>query len=816
MLGYEAVHTEGEAVGMPSGAASFSLSSHQQQQQYAAYLQHAQFQQAAAHHSLNLQLLQQLHLDPSVIHRLQQQHQHQQQQHAAQPPSALHHSALPSTHVPSSLKLDSTLPLPFPPLSQPSSSPSPPSVDLSPSSGRLPPMLLLSKTQQTLAHHLNTRRTPAELAGKGILYDTGKKGQASARVQQRQKELRRQMEKDRLSAFIANRPSLDELVRSNNRLVEDTMTWTRQTMHGQTPTPRNCHSMAHIRPAAASSSLLGQLCLLGGYGTGQQSSELLCLSLDDPLGPMWSRPAVAGPVPCERYSHTMNAVGGKLILFGGLSANGSGTWLNDLHILDTDTSSPSAQPYNTTNQTASSPTYPSGVLSWYQPACHGSPPPCPRAAHTAAVLGSTLFIFAGNDGKQLFNDLHCLHLPTFTWSAPQQHGHIPSPRAGHTMNVLPGEQLIVFGGGNANGPINDLHILDSHSMTWTRPSVYGTPPSPRAGHTACTVFGAELLVFGGGYLNKVFNDLHLFNSDTGVWSRPSDTGTVPIPRAGHTSNVIGSRIYTFAGGDAEDVFNDLHLLDTSFFRMTELMAEGGYRADGAVGMQHEVEHGDGADSKRTAVLISHSMSAPTSPSSRIRHVSEVDSRERSTDEAGLLARLEECQSDMSTLLAAAVRELDIRQREREEEENEVMRLMAATRHRRLVEHRSAMDEMQRMQLVLATHITDMRDAIKQHIQRQQRQRLATQPPDALRDLNTHTEVDDTEAATTIAHTANEATETASPTPTSLSSMSSSSTASSASSSSSASPPSRSSPSSSTSSSTASARRKSPRKDQSAR
>ena len=154
-------------------------------------------------------------------------------------------------------------------------------------------MFALSKTQQTLLHHLTTRRTPAELAGKGILYDTGKKGQASARVQQRQKELRRQMEKDRLSAFIANRPSLDELVRSNHKLVEDTMTWTRQTMHGQLPTPRNCHTMAHVLPAAAAeSATLGQLYLLGGYGTGQQSSELLCLSLDDPLGAMWSRPPV--------------------------------------------------------------------------------------------------------------------------------------------------------------------------------------------------------------------------------------------------------------------------------------------------------------------------------------------------------------------------------------------------------------------------------------------------------------------------------------------------------------------------------------------
>ena len=584
-------------------------------------------------------------------------------------------------------------------LSQPSFSPSPSSSTPSSSSAAsssssssvqsVRPPSGLSAAHASLAHQLNTRRTPAELAGKGILYDTGKKGQASARVQQRQKELRRQMEKDRLSAFIANRPSLDDLVRSNHKLIEDTMTWTRQTMHGQIPTPRNCHSMAHVRPkvsaasAASSAPGLGALYLLGGYGTGQHSSELLVLNLDDPLGPMWSRPAVVGLVPCERYSHTMSAVGSRVILFGGLSANGSGSWLNDLHVLDTETAALPASshhaPYITaathSSSTSLSP-QPAGVLSWYQPVCHGCPPPCPRAAHAAVVLGSTLFLFAGNDGKQLFNDLYCLHLPTLTWSNPQQHGHIPSARAGHTMNVLPGERLIVFGGGNANGPTNDLHILDSRSMTWTRPTVYGTPPSPRAGHTACTVFGAELLVFGGGYLNKVFNDLHLFNSDSGVWSRPSDTGTVPIPRAGHTSTVIGSRIYTFAGGDAEDVFNDLHLLDTSFFRMTELIAaDSGLRHDhSADGQQREsdeerLEEAGGASSRHSAAsatLLSHSMSAPTSPSSRHGRISEADGRERSVDESGLLARLDDCQSSMGALLSAAMRQLEGRQREREE------------------------------------------------------------------------------------------------------------------------------------------------------
>ena len=52
-----------------------------------------------------------------------------------------------------------------------------------------------------------------------------------------------------------------------------------------------------------------------------------------------------------------------------------------------------------------------------------------------------------------------------------------------------------------------------------------------------------------------------------VWSRPSDSGTVPVPRAGLASCVVGSRLFVFGGGDSEEVFNDLHVLDTAFLKV---------------------------------------------------------------------------------------------------------------------------------------------------------------------------------------------------------------------------------------------------------
>jgi hypothetical protein len=50
---------------------------------------------------------------------------------------------------------------------------------------------------------------------------------------------------------------------------------------------------------------------------------------------------------------------------------------------------------------------PQTMLMYYQPRPLGDVP-SPRAAHTATVIGTHLYVFAGNDGQHLFNDLYVL------------------------------------------------------------------------------------------------------------------------------------------------------------------------------------------------------------------------------------------------------------------------------------------------------------------------------------------------------------------------------------------------------------------------
>ena len=62
----------------------------------------------------------------------------------------------------------------------------------------------------------------------------------------------------------------------------------------------------------------------------------------------------------------------------------------------------------------------------------------------------------------------------------------------------------------------------------------------------------------------MYNDLHMFDSESMSWTRPSDSGVVPIPRAGHTCNIIRNKLFVFGGGDEDVIFNDMHVLDTAF------------------------------------------------------------------------------------------------------------------------------------------------------------------------------------------------------------------------------------------------------------
>ena len=145
--------------------------------------------------------------------------------------------------------------------------------------------------------------------------------------------------------------------------------------------------------------------------------------------------------------------------------------------------------------------------------------------------------------------MHCLDTSNMKWSQIITQEISPSPRANHSITAIGDKYLIVFGG-NDGKPLNDVHIYDIDKNQWQQPKINGTPPLARGGHSAVCIKNKQLLIFAGGYNNKILNDLYILDVETMTWIRPSDTGMLPEPRAGHSCCVTKNNVvYICGGGD---------------------------------------------------------------------------------------------------------------------------------------------------------------------------------------------------------------------------------------------------------------------------
>jgi hypothetical protein len=68
--------------------------------------------------------------------------------------------------------------------------------------------------------------------------------------------------------------------------------------------------------------------------------------------------------------------------------------------------------------------------------------------------------------------------------------------------------------------MNDLHIFNVETLTWTQPQAKGSPPSARSGHAMVSV-GNKVYVYGGAKWNAAKNtwtdkSSDLYMLDTGI------------------------------------------------------------------------------------------------------------------------------------------------------------------------------------------------------------------------------------------------------------------------------------------------------------
>ncbi|KAL9181920.1 hypothetical protein ACHAXT_012263 [Thalassiosira profunda] len=165
-------------------------------------------------------------------------------------------------------------------------------------------------------------------------------------------------------------------------------------------------------------------------------------------------------------------------------------------------------------------------LRWFQPPTLGTPPgPCNM--HSADFIPSRgeVYVFRGGNGREYLNDLHALDVESYVWRTVETHGEAPQQRANHSSALLEKDgvsELFVFGGWNGSERLNDIHVLDTATSTWSTPRVLGVKPHPRAGMTLTALRGRLYLFGGSGTSSKCFDDLQVLDREEMAWLDVND------------------------------------------------------------------------------------------------------------------------------------------------------------------------------------------------------------------------------------------------------------------------------------------------------
>ncbi|MBA0837633.1 hypothetical protein Goarm_009774, partial [Gossypium armourianum] len=249
----------------------------------------------------------------------------------------------------------------------------------------------------------------------------------------------------------------------------------------------------------------------------------------------WVALPVSGARPSARYKHAAAVANEKLYITGG---SRNGRYLSDIQAFDLRSLTWSSLKLEI------DPSADKSEDSGLQEVLPGI------SDHSMIKWENKLLLLGGHSKKS--SDamiVHFINLEMHVCGVMETSGKIPVARGGHSVTLV-GSKLIVFGGEDRSRKLlNDVHVLDLQTMTWSVVEATQTPPAPRFDHSAAVHSERYLLIFGGCSHSIFFNDLHVLDLHTMEWSQPQVQGDLVSPRAGHAGISIDEMWYIVGGGD---------------------------------------------------------------------------------------------------------------------------------------------------------------------------------------------------------------------------------------------------------------------------
>eukprot|EP00118_Oscarella_pearsei_P025967 m.309129 g.309129 ORF g.309129 m.309129 type:complete len:484 (+) comp45546_c0_seq1:23-1474(+) len=306
--------------------------------------------------------------------------------------------------------------------------------------------------------------------------------------------------------------------------------WKSCTPVGDCPSKRSGASLAMVGSTAY---------LFGGSLAGDEAKffgDMYSLYLNSDVLE-WNKLEPKGSIPGKREGHTLVECGGFLYLFGGSDSSDAEKCLHGMYSFD-----PMACEFERLETEGEE----------------------PEALNSSLVaIRQCLYTFGGILEGEATNSLHMFNIDAKKWALLPTSGEKPRPRGDHA-STSSGTTVFVFGGsGGENLYLDDLFCLETATLTWSKITPPDSP-QPREFCSLCAHGLNHLYLFGGTTViddtDTVLNDLHCFDSTEDTWTLLS-SDQAPEARYSHATAVWRNQFLVFGGMDNEKDFADFWMFE---------------------------------------------------------------------------------------------------------------------------------------------------------------------------------------------------------------------------------------------------------------